>query len=123
MKIGEKIKKLREFRNFTQAHMSRELDMTQAGYSKIERDEVDIPFSRLEKVAKVLDMSLLEVLGFSEDRVFGNQLNNCTNITNGFIVSNEDYIKELKKQYEARISEKTQEIERLHSLLKENLKK
>lgn len=120
MKIGEKIKKIRELRNFTQAHMSDALSMTQAGYSKIERDEVDIPFSRLEKIAQVLKMNVQEIVGFDDNRIFGNQLNNYHNITNGFIVSNDDYIKELRKQYEHRITDLQAENKRLHALLEKS---
>ncbi|WP_229215982.1 helix-turn-helix domain-containing protein [Dyadobacter frigoris] len=32
MEIGEKIKKIRELKNYTQEYMAQKLEMTQAGY-------------------------------------------------------------------------------------------
>jgi transcriptional regulator with XRE-family HTH domain len=37
MKIGEKIKKFREYRGFKQEVLAEKLQMTQAGYSRLER--------------------------------------------------------------------------------------
>jgi len=123
MKIGNKIKKLRELRNLTQEYVAKQLEMTQAGYSRMERDEVDISVAKLEQISKVLHLKLEEILGFDEAKIFGNQLNNYHNITNGFVVYDEEHIKELKKQYEVRLIEKDKEIERLHSLLEKALTK
>ncbi|MDR0802540.1 MAG: helix-turn-helix domain-containing protein, partial [Fluviicola sp.] len=36
MHVGQKIKKLRELKNFTQEYMANRLEMTQPSYSKIE---------------------------------------------------------------------------------------
>lgn len=42
MTVGSNIKKLRELKNFTQQYMADSLNMSDGGYSKIERDETDI---------------------------------------------------------------------------------
>jgi transcriptional regulator with XRE-family HTH domain len=42
MSIGAKIKNLRELRNYTQAYMADQLNMSVNGYSKIEREETDV---------------------------------------------------------------------------------
>jgi len=75
MGIGDKIKQLRELRNFTQSYMADELTLSLSGYSKIERDETDITVSRLKKIAKVLDTDLSTLLNFDPKQVF-NQYNN-----------------------------------------------
>jgi transcriptional regulator with XRE-family HTH domain len=46
MNVGEKIKKLRELKNYTQQHMAEELDLSLSGYGKIERNETDISVSK-----------------------------------------------------------------------------
>ena len=120
MIIGEKIKKIRELRNFTQDYMATQLEMTQAGYSRIERDEVDISFSKLEKIAKIFNINLLELIGFNEKNVFNNNFNNFSNTTNGFIIGTNEQLKEI---YEARISDLQKEIAYLRGIVEKSLQK
>ncbi len=42
MSVGNKIKQLRELRNYTQQYMADRLNMSLTGYGKIERDSTDI---------------------------------------------------------------------------------
>lgn len=63
--IGQKIKKLRELRNFTQTYMAIELDMTQQGYSKIEKDG-KLTVHQLEKIAHILNVESAYILNFNE---------------------------------------------------------
>jgi transcriptional regulator with XRE-family HTH domain len=72
MTIGLKIKKIREIKNFTQEQMADKLSMSAAGYGKLERDESDIPFSRLEQIAKAFNMKVEDVTSFDEKYVFYN---------------------------------------------------
>lgn len=121
MRIGEKIKKLREFRNFTQDYMAKSLEMTQAGYSRIERDEVDLNVTRLQQIAKLLNVEMGEVLGFNTQNLSFN-----TNANDNCIVyqnQTQNLLESERKQYEVRLAEKDKEIERLHTLLKESLTK
>lgn len=75
MKVGEKIKKVRELKNFTQQHMADELQLSLSGYGKIERDETDISIIRLEKIASVLGVDINTILSFDEKHIlnFNNQ--------------------------------------------------
>ena len=74
MPIGTKIKQLRELRNYTQAHMAHSLQMSLNGYGRLERDEVDMTLQRLERIAKLLGVDLLQILCFDENRVFNGSL-------------------------------------------------
>ena len=69
MQIGNKIKQLRELRNYTQAYMAHALQMSLNGYGRLERDEVDMTLGRLTKIAKLLGMDVLQVLCFDEKQV------------------------------------------------------
>lgn len=113
MKIGDRIKKLRELRNFTQEYMAIQLEMKQAGYSRIERNEVDIPFSRVEQIAKILNISLLDLIGFDENKIFGNAFGSLDTHTN-------ERIQEIKTMYEARIADLQAEIAYLRNLVIQN---
>lgn len=75
MKVGNKIKKMRELREYTQDDMADKLAMSQSGYSKIELDETDVPFSRLLQISKVLEVSLSDLVNFDEAKIL---LNNNT---------------------------------------------
>jgi transcriptional regulator with XRE-family HTH domain len=79
MNVGEKIKKLRELKNYTQQYMADQLDISQSGYGKIERNETDISISKLEKIAKILDTDIYTVLIFDEKNVFNTRMEKQTN--------------------------------------------
>lgn len=104
--------------------------MTQAGYSKIEQGIVDVPYSRLEQIAKVLNIKIEDIISFDEKVLITNQLNNHANITNGYILGDKLVLEYVEKNYLSRIDDLTKqvdfqqkEIERLHIYLKEALSK
>ena len=65
--LGEKIKAIRVSKNLTQEDMSYDLDMAIGSYSKIERNITDVNFSRLEQIAKVFKISVVEIVSFGEE--------------------------------------------------------
>jgi len=111
--LGQKIKKLRELKNLTQEHLAIELGLTQSAYSKIESGEVDVPYSRLEQIAKVLELRPEDIITFNEHVVF-NIMHN-TNSENGMIVHQASPIE--KELYEDTIKSLKEEIAYLKSVL------
>lgn len=67
MKIGTAMKFLRELKGMTQDEMATKLNMTPNGYSHIERDLGNPNLPKIEKIAKVFDMTTLEFLDFCEN--------------------------------------------------------
>lgn len=67
MKIGKIMKKLRELNNLTQEQMAEKLNMTTQGYALIEHDNSNPNLPKIEKIAKVFDMTTLEFLDFCEN--------------------------------------------------------
>jgi transcriptional regulator with XRE-family HTH domain len=65
--VGQKIKKLRELRNYTQTYMAIELDMTQQGYSKIEK-EGRLTVDQLDQIAEILQVESAYILNFNEEQ-------------------------------------------------------
>lgn len=100
MELGLKIKKVRELRNFTQEYMAEKLHMSQPGYSKIETDEVDVNYQRLQQIAGILDIKLLDLVGFDEKTVINNYSPNQAN--QGYNVIHQTSDNE-KKLYEDKI--------------------
>ena len=70
MDIGSNIKKYRELKNITRESMAAEMDMSISGYSKIERNEVDLTISKVQKIAEVLGVDVSEILSFDASQVF-----------------------------------------------------
>lgn len=70
MNIGDKIKKLRELKNYTQQFMAQELELSLSGYGKIERNETDISIGRLEQIAQILGVETSTILSFDEKHIF-----------------------------------------------------
>jgi transcriptional regulator with XRE-family HTH domain len=102
MSIGTKIKKLREFRNYTQEFMADRLQMTQSNYSKIERNEIDVPYSKLEQIATTLDLPIEGLIGFDEKMVFNSH--QISGGYNGFNTFN--FPEKFEKLYEAQLEAK-----------------
>jgi transcriptional regulator with XRE-family HTH domain len=68
--VGEKVRRLREIKGMKQESVAQELGMTTNGYGKIERGESSITLERLEQIARVLEMSPLDILRFDEKTVY-----------------------------------------------------
>lgn len=96
LKIGHKIKKLRELRNLTQEHMANSIGLTQGAYSRMELGETEITYSKLEKISAELGMKPEEVIAFNESMVF-NVMNNQTG--NGLVINNNQINEEDKNLY------------------------
>lgn len=63
--LGERIKKLREAKNYTQGHVAGKLGISQNSYSKIETGNVKITTDRLKQIADVFEIPVEQLL--SED--------------------------------------------------------
>ena len=113
LQIGQKIKKLRELKNFTQSHWASELGITQSAYSKMELGETEITFSKLTKIGEVFGMSPEEIMTFNEQMIF-NVMHNQTG--NGFVI-NKGFTENEKKLYEDQISHLKDEINYLKKVL------
>jgi transcriptional regulator with XRE-family HTH domain len=70
MELAERIRFMRMFKHWTQDDMAEKLGMAVSGYAKIERGETDIPFSRLQQIAKTFEMELSDLIGLNEKNVF-----------------------------------------------------
>ena len=72
MTIGEKITFFRKRLNISQEEMADRIGMTPQGYGKIERDETDVPYSRLELVCGALNTSLENLAAYGEKSISNN---------------------------------------------------
>lgn len=119
MKVQEKIRSMRESKNWSQEEMATKLNMSVNGYSKIERGETNPHFSKLKQIAQELEIDILELM--SEGRnvylISDNGNNHCCNV----IGSSSEIAFEIQK-LQMTVSHKDETIEQLRTeieLLKE----
>ncbi|MBA3901796.1 MAG: helix-turn-helix transcriptional regulator [Bacteroidetes bacterium] len=123
MDIGTKIKKIRELKNVTQEHIAEALKMSTRGYSKIENNESNINLDKLEKISKVLEVKLTDLLNFNEKQVFNNNFKNLEgNLGDNFVMYKFSDFKKEKELYDLLLSSKEDQIKILKNEL-ENLRK
>jgi len=124
MKVCEKIHFFRQLRKWSQEEMASKLEMSLNGYAKIERGETDLPLSRLEQIAKVLEIELVELFSFGEKNVFyvigDNTLHNCNQFGNNIhsaMGSSEEKVQlQLEKLYLI-VQQQSREIEYLKEII------
>jgi len=63
---GQKLRLLREYRNYSQEYIAEKLGITQNAYSRIENNQTRLTAERLEKLATILNISLMELLSEKE---------------------------------------------------------
>lgn len=107
--VGYKIKKVREIKNLTQDYMADKLAMSVTGYGKIERDEVDLPYSRLEQIANVLNLKVEDLVAFDEKNVFNVMYNKIGRDLNVNSMTNDE--REVYKKTITLLEEKIQTLE------------
>jgi transcriptional regulator with XRE-family HTH domain len=62
MEIHEKIRLLREAKHWSQEDMAEKLNMSISGYSKIERGATKAYIPKMQKIAEVLEVELIELI-------------------------------------------------------------
>jgi len=100
--IKNKIKSIRELKNYTQEYMADQLGVTQAGYSKIEKGKTILSFVKLVEIARILEVSVEDIISFDSQRYF-NSFNKIRGNNNGSILINSDSSAALKHLYEDKI--------------------
>ncbi len=70
MQLYEKIKMIRQLKGWSQEEMAYRLNMSMSGYGSIERGETNVNLSRLEKIAKVFEIDLSELVNLNEKNLF-----------------------------------------------------
>lgn len=107
MTLGEKLKKARISKNFTQEYLADLLQVSQKTYSNFENDKSKPDFQQVESIAQALQTSVLDFL--SGDNITVNQNDNEIAIAQNYATINTS--EKLIEQYEERIKELKEQVE------------
>jgi len=126
MEVGQSIKKIREWKNYSQKYMADELNTTQQTYSRYETGEIEMTLNKLKKIAKILEVPVNYILDLDEKAIFNHykmdsvvQEGNGNNV--GTMSRDPKLLEEIKMQFEKRIEEiKIHFNARIEDLKKEN---
>ena len=66
--VAGNIRKVREYRNYTQDYLAAKLEISQNAYSKIELGYSKITLDRLFHIAIILEVAVMELLEFDAEK-------------------------------------------------------
>ena len=69
MSVNEKVRLFRELNQWSQEEMAERMNMSVAGYAKIERGETNISLHKLKQIASVLKIDLLDLVSTHDSGV------------------------------------------------------
>lgn len=113
----DKIRKIREFKGYKQESIAEKLKISQRAYSSIENGKTQLTIERLVEIAKILDVSIMEILELESNTIFNNNFNNNATHNQGNLIFKKDDFEEQRKLYERIIEMKDKEIEFLREQL------
>lgn len=126
MSVNEKIRTIRETRNWSQEDMAEKMNMSKNGYAKIERGETKLNLHKLEQIANIFNIDVLELIKNDDKNVlfFMNDHNTNYYGSNENLTSEIDLLKltishkdELLKQRDLVIEQNDSEISALKEII------
>jgi transcriptional regulator with XRE-family HTH domain len=77
MTLVDKIRAFRTIKNFSQENLAQMLGISLTAYAKLERGETEMSYTRLEQIAKAMEVRVVDLLNFGEHGFF--YMNNSIN--------------------------------------------
>ncbi|OOF84231.1 transcriptional regulator [Rodentibacter ratti] len=95
MNVNEKIRMVREINHWSQEEMAEKMSMSTNGYAKIERGETKLSLHKLEQIANIFNIDVLELMNMDGKGVLFLMNENASN-TN-YYGNNENLTAEIEK--------------------------
>lgn len=119
--VLEKIRELRKKRGFSHENMADELHISQAAYSKIEKNETKLTVDRLFHIAEILEAPVYELLDVTPNNIYNQQNFYDASVRyqdiQNLYQENMEKSEKIEKLYEERLKDKDKMIEQLQNLL------
>ncbi|MDO4700494.1 MAG: helix-turn-helix transcriptional regulator [Moraxella sp.] len=125
MEVVEKIRVLREINQWSQEDMAEKMDISTNAYARMERGETKLNLEKLDKIATIFNIDIVELLSVSDKGLFllinENGNNNNANYYGGnnnheLLIENEK-LKLINDNYEKLISQQASEIDTLKAMI------
>lgn len=119
--IIEKIKEYRKKKGFSHENMADELHISQAAYSKIEKNETKLTVDRLYQIADILEAPVYELLDSTPNNIYNQQ--NFYDASVGYqdiqnlYQENKDKTEKIESLYEERLKDKDKMILQLQEII------
>ncbi|WP_428330265.1 helix-turn-helix domain-containing protein [Mucilaginibacter sp.] len=72
--VVSNIRKIREYRNYTQDYLAAKLEISQNAYSKIELGYSSITLNRLVEIAEILEIDLVDLISSDSAHIIQSKL-------------------------------------------------
>lgn len=127
MEVTERIRTLREINQWSQEEMAEKMNVSTNTYARLERGETRLSLDKLEKIAMIFNINVLELIasstqgifsGIKESELFNNGVHsfNFYNCSNDLVIENEKL--KLTNTHQAEmLAQKDREIEILKSMV------
>jgi transcriptional regulator with XRE-family HTH domain len=79
MKLNERIRDIREKKNYSQEYMANKLGMSQNAYSRLESGQTKLALDRIKSISEILEISFISLLELEDRQVFNIQHNETVN--------------------------------------------
>lgn len=122
MNVNEKIRMVREINHWSQEEMAEKMSMSTNGYAKIERGETKLSLHKLEQIANIFNIDVLELMNMDGKGVLFLMNENASN-TN-YYGNNENLTAEIEKlkliitHKDEILAQKNEEISALKEIIK-----
>ncbi len=117
MRIGEKLRKIREMKGFSQEFIASQLNISPQAFGKIEREETKLDFVRLETIARIMEVDPLDIINFDESQIYNNTFNNHASNQKNFIMHNNEHYNPLIENAIKILQEEVQQLRTSNHLL------
>ncbi len=119
--IIEKIKEYRKKKGFSHENMAEELHISQAAYSKIEKNETKLTVDRLYQIADILEAPVYELLDANPNNIYNQQNFYDTSVgyqdIQNLYQENKDKTEKIESLYEERLKDKDKMIQQLQDII------
>lgn len=118
IKIGNRLRKLRISKGYSQEYMADVLQISQKTYSNMENDKSSISIDTLKKIASEYNLDLMEILSDERVIVQNNNSHDTSTFQGGIIINHlsEELLTQMKERIEdlkSIIAEKDKRIQQL----------
>lgn len=123
MDIHDKIKTMRQINQFTQEEMAEKLAMSTNGYSKIERGQSKLSLEKLEQIAQIFNIDIVELMTTNDKSLFwiigDNTNNNSSNYlgTSEALAAENDKLKIIIQHKDEMLKKQNEEISTLKEMI------